>query len=783
MSKNRRRTNIEADKGKEDFLARLREKGISLPEEDLVFLQEHGHLQVGIPASEDSEEIQISLKFNPSHESISRTEAMCDKMIVIIEPSVKRKDEVVIVSTAAYKTILQTSVVHYGYASEITRSDWTPESVEHHSDDFWQWINSINEPDGFWNSKHYYKFNLYVQQAMQWERHFQTTEDNRSYRYSELEKMSQNSLYALNRYLELKEAAKSGVNRYTGNKAHQIILYLMDCGYSIDCAKARQIAFTTTMCGWSLVKTMLNAEVQIKYISENEVKAKRTFSDKVKWPFGRFPKWARPKVANDPQDFIIFGEKNEKGVLEGNNSIFEILPPTKTAVASSSPTVTLIDEAGQIPILQDMLSDIEPTMRGYNPRTGRQELLRQCVIWGTGGYMTGPAGIAFKSVYMSHYEAWMAKADTPFVPLVLNVWYRPGWTQEDQERERKKAYSITGPERETAITRFHQSYPETLDDIFKMSGNTLVSEEWIHERLKVIREKGAETNVAQYGYFEPIYDFASPAHEGSDVPYKITGAVFVRCEKTDSRVSTIILDDRRPWRNRYFKGTDPIASDSGMSDMSSTIWDAYWSTPVALMVFRSQDYRQAYLQSFLLGVYYDVEGINGAVPELVEANIGTAYREYVGNKGCERTLVLESELPQIYQTARNSVRVGVDNKGLRNRAIITELKNIFLTYGSQIWIPTYFVQLKTFVEKSKGNTTTWEPVDKRVNRDDALFSLVYSYICALCYSHKRPEPIDTKPESRIKYVSKLVRGADGQLRRVSVKKQDNHIRKELTNNA
>lgn len=763
----KRRSAKDAEVGQLDLLRSLYEKGIKLPESELLRLKEAGL----IPAAIASEEVEIALHSPKKflHDSVA-----ADQKVSIVTPQERALRESMVkpfrfVIPEVLEDEMQRCVIHFGYKTNITKKDWMPESLEFHSPEFRRWIDSLSDPEGFFNSAEYHKFNLYVRQAQQWLREFQQDgDDDEEFRYRELERMSENSLFAMDRYLKIKEASDKGITDYTATKAHRVILYLLDCGYSMDIVKARQIAFTTTICGWCLIRAMLSLDFIAKYISENEDKAIRTFQDKVKYPYSRLPAFARAKVNNDSTTVFLFGEKKGKGIIEGNNSVVEVLAPTQTAVASSTPTITLVDEAGQIDVIQDIKSDTIPTMKGYNPKTKRQEVLRQLVIWGTGGYMNSTAGQAFQSVYMGDYEAWTKGDACLIIPLYFNVWYRPGWTEKDQEEDKVRAYSVTGAEAEKARIRFHQSNPVTLDDVFMMGGTKLLSDQSIKESIKRIdEEKRKMESVGNefyaYGYFEPIFDTSTPAHEGSDVPFKIIGATFVRCDKLDARCSTVMFSPpEKQWINRYYQGTDPIASDSGTSKMASAIWDAHWNTCVCVVNYRTSDYREAFMQVMLMGIYYDTQG-KGACPELLEANIGTSYREYKTNKGLLRSLVYETQLPDSLQSSMASVTIGIDNKGLRNRHIVTYMKNIFLTYGHRIWIRLFYEQMEHFVEKIKGTSAAWGPADVRVNQDDTLWALTYSYICSLCYMTRPPKKIEMVSGTRKPDENRLVRNESGEL--------------------
>lgn len=780
-----RRTVLDAEQARTDLLRGLQEKGITLPESDVQFLEKNNLAQVSVSENVDKPEEKTEVVFRwetlfRNDKVVSPVEFEADKRVAIVEPHRKLREKMLvngrILMKDFYEDELKQCSTFHGQNTKITKADWMPEELDIHTPEFKAWIDSISQPEGFLNTTYYHRFHLYVQQARQWEREYQPPEmEEKAWRRREMERCRENSLFGLNRYLELKEASVSGMKKYVATKAHEIILYLLDCGYSMNIAKARQIAFTTTICGWSMLNTMYNRDYIIKYISEDVPKAEATIADKLKYPFGKLSKWMRPHVDNDWLGGLFFGKKESKGVVTGNHSIVEVVAPTQTPTASSTPTVTLVDERGQIDNNQKIESDTEPTLYGFNPKTGLQQLMRMFVGWGTGGEMRGKAGVGFKNSYADTLKKWKAGGRVFMIPLFFNTWWRPGMTMALYDQLYKEAYSAEGSDAEVKRIRFHQSYPIKLDDVFKIGGTKLVSDEWLDKRVKDIEAKGAQAAVT-YGYFEPIYDTSKPAEEGSDVPFKITGANFVPCEQDDPAVTAIILDNRRPWRNRYYQGTDPISSKSGLSEIASVIWDAHWSTPVAVVHCRHQgNPHKDFLQVMLMGLYYDIEG-KGGVKELIEANIGTTYEEYKRNKGYGKSLVWESELPPSLQTRGNTTLIGVDNKGLRNDLIIGYMRNIFLTFGNNIWISIFFEQLNTFVEKIKDTlqaTVTWEPIDKRLNRDDTLFALTYAYICSQCYTTRKPEPIETTSSTKTVIKHRPVRQPDGSVvvKPVRIKKQ------------
>jgi hypothetical protein len=773
----RRRNVQQSESAKLELLFDLYGKGVSIGDKNIQKLKAAGYIDEDngdlVAESDDGKKVKLSVGKLTGDNLVSEKSIIADRHISIIYTDKKQKDS--FLTPALFEKRIAWESVFSG-SEIITSESWKPKSKIAHTEEFINWINSINTEDGFFTSIDYKPFNAYCKQAQMWID--DPTPDSMSeeqileWRIRENNRCAENSLYALDKYGEIKEENAEGMKYYKAAKGHKVILYLLDCGYSLDITKARQVAFTTTICLWALCRAAFHRNVGIKYISEDLGKAKVTAEDKIKYPYGQMPQWLKPVVKNDNILQFFFGKKDKKGDTSGNNSSIDVMGPGKTKIASTTPTVTLIDETGNISDLNDLLSDLLPTMYGFNIRTQQQELMRQIVMWGTGGYMD-KAGVALHAIFMSHWEAWKERRfDSGIIPLFMNTWWRPGMTKERYSQLKQEAYATEGPKAAELRIRFHQSFPITLEDVFLTGGNTLAPLEFIQSNLDRITS-GGEKVSCDYGYFEPIYDTDSPAHEGSDVPFKIKGANFVPVRFGDERATTIIFLHPKKWSNRYFQGTDPIASDNGHSKMASAIWDSYFAMPVAVMNYRSNNYRYAYLQTVLLGLYYNTDPSQEAAPELVEANIGAAYREYKENKGLERSLVLGSELPMTLQTKTGSVHVGVDNKGLRNKIIIDYMKQIFDSFGDRIWMPIFFNQLKTFVCKIIGRSEVWEPQDKRYNWDDALFALTYSYICASCYSHRITQSLDGSSNERKEKSNmtgfKLVRDESGALRRMPLR--------------
>jgi len=540
-------------------------------------------------------------------------------------------------------------------------------------------------------------------------------------------------------------------------------------------AKGRQIAATTTLMAIDVKDVIFKSNHFMKFITEDVEKAEEIFEDKLKFAFSQLPEWMRPNVLNERDNVFKIGYKQEKGKKEGVGSKIMVTAPKRTAVAGGAPQKVKIDEAGNIGILGQMINNARPTMYWFNPITKKIKIKRIIWWWGTGGE-TEKGGKAFETEMLSLLKQWFeGDYSSATIPLFFNWRWRPGITQEDYDREKRVAYSKEGtPEGKTAITEFHQSWPDTISDVFRTSAKTLIDDDYIEKSLQRIRAVKKEHGYVLHksGYFEPVYDFNQPAPEGSDVPFKIIDANFIPTSDIDERASTVIfLEPKERWNDRYFKGTDPIDTDTGQSLFASTIWDKHYKCPAAIMNWRTKDCREAFLQSLLMSLYYDLSEVKEGIPDLVESNRGTSYTQYVTTKGYGDKLVLNYELPHAYQN-KSTVNegVGIDNKGIRNTMIINKMHEMVSVYGDNFYHEIIFEQLKTFTCKiSDHGKEMWGPMNKKYFRDDTLFSTTFAYICAeMCFSDTLAMDI-AKQSTKTKIEYQLVRDDDYRLVRKAVR--------------
>jgi hypothetical protein len=608
--------------------------------------------------------------------------------------------------------------------------------------DFCSWIDSINRDFG--TKKFYKPFELYRQQAYQWLAEkkywsdFGTDMEKLEFARMEKRKSTANSLYFLNRNHTIKDSDNPDDN-YEAWECQEVICYLFDLNANLLIGKPRQIGFTSTIGGLGNKRITLHKDYFCKFITHTLKKGEEIFEDKIKYPFAHLPFYMKPTVANDQENLLRLLYKPRKGDIVGVDSKLQVVAPTVTAINGGSPNLTLIDEIGMIGILTEMMNEGRPTLFKFNPKTGMLEMKRQLIAWGTGGEVSG-GGFAFEREFRTALEAWENRDfQYGIIPLFFNAFAKPGVTMELIEKE-KAFYYARG---EKSKVQFHQTYPLTIDDMFMVSPETLVDIDKINAGVTRSRKR-----YRRYGYLEPLFDRKQPMPDTSDVPYKIIGAKFVPVsdEEMFQAPVCILEEPEEGWLNRYYEGTDPIFAESGHSKMSSAIWDAVRQEPVAIMNFRAPDYRYSYLQSMLLGLYYDIKNPRN----LVESNVGSGYMDYCEAKGYWKSLIPNRMIAPHLQTPSGG-KMGIRKNGATAKFIIHKLQEMLETFGNQIDIEELWIQLKTFVRKttSAGNEV-FKVENAKFYHDDVIDAVVYSYICAQSFAHLTP--VNTTDSKKKKYI-------------------------------
>ncbi len=650
----------------------------------------------------------------------------------------------------------------------IETSEWKPSHEPLNYDfEFVVWVDSINRD--FKKRIDYEPFKKYVSQAYQWLADtsaitdFRYREEQEEFLLREVQRCKDNSLYALNKRLYLKDGASDGgALKFKAWPAQEIALFIADCGYNLMLGKPRQIGGTSMFGGYAANKINVNRSMFVKFVTHNKDKGEEIFEDKIKYAFYNFENWFKQNVYNDSHNMLGLRKPAKKGTSGGANSRILVGTPTVDSINGGSPNITMVDEIGLMKIFGNMMREGRPTLFRYDPEKKRQEMIRQLIAWGTGGEMD-KGGAVFEDEFKACLKAWNDRNFSyGIVPLFFNAFARPGITKKILEKEKKVYYSKDGPDKNFAKTQYHQHYPMSIEDMFLRNSPTIVPVADINKHILKIQQLKDQDQV-QYGYYEPVFDRNRPAGMESDVPFQIVGAEFIPTKgHNDDRTTTIMFrKPERGWKWRYYAGTDPINSETGHSKMSQSIWDKYANTVSSVVNYRGVNMKDVYLQCLLQDIYYGTPG----VPELVENNIGDWYIQYKEDKGYIKSIIPNRALHPTMQTP-SSKWWGISNKANTAGKIANKLLELLDMYADNIYIPEFWIQLKTFVEKplSGANTvrqTRFQAQDTRYDRDDVIFSVIFAFINA--ESH-RQEPYHFTEEKKSDVVRKYVCNAETNFR-------------------
>lgn len=623
-------------------------------------------------------------------------------------------------------------------------------------DHFFEWLESVT--NDFRKRKDYGPLTEYINQADKWLSDkslitdYYDNEDKEKFRDREILRIRENSLFFLDKYHTIVDGEMGGMGKidYKAEDAQKILSFLFDNNLNLLIGKPRQIWFTSTMGGLFIKRVCFFNGYYALYVADEVSKAERIFKEKMRFSFFGLPEWLRATPSNVRDDMLAFIGNPKKG-QPGLDSRLEVVSPRTTSATGEAPNLIGMDEIGLNKGFAEMMSEMLPALYKYNPKTKKQERTRQLIAWGTGGKMAS-GGAEMEMEWKAARKAWKKRnGEYPLIPVMFDVWARPGVDKKFYEDRRKEAYSKEGPEAENFRIKFHQHYPTSEQDMFLQTVKTLIPYDEIVDHINRIYAMPIREQPV-YGYFDPVYNTSIPSGPESDTPYKIIGSTFVPTSGLkDPSTTTIMFQKPDPeWEDRYYKGTDPISAETGNSLMSSSIWDDYANTISCVMNWRIRDYKQVFLQSLLMGIHY-----SPYIKDLVEINNGEFYINYVESKGFENQLVTNLELPKEMQIGSGPT-YGINNKGHVPMHIVHSIQSMLGAYSKNIYIVEFFEQLKTFVEKNlPSGRTRYQAKDLKYWRDDIIFSAVYSYICAQCFKNYKPKKIDydekNEPTRRFDY--------------------------------
>jgi hypothetical protein len=638
---------------------------------------------------------------------------------------------------------------------DIAAHDWSCEEPAQFTPGFVSFI--LSHYKRFCDLMAYEPFYLYMIQAARW--HQEDVPDLRSLDFygrrkwyrQEFDRYSTNSMYALWRELWYKEPdAPGGEEKYEPTLSMFFLCFLFDQKRSMGIAKGRHIASTTTFAAVANIKMVCTQNLHVKLIACDLATTQEIFEDKVKYGFGRFSKWVKPVVLNDKDNLfrVAFRRSASKGSLKAVTSKINITAPSASAINGGSPSIVLIDEAPFLEgnMFDDMMREGRPVL--FRKVNGRLVMRRQFIAWGTGG-RAAKGGGSFEKFHRKLFTSWEAgKFHDGIVPVMLDWTCRPGMTIEFYRNELARAMSGQGDgyseaDIEANLVQFRQTMPSSLDDVYAVNTNTLVSTTFIIARADKCSALPSHLR-GTYGRFEPLFDHAQKSPADSFFPFRVKGVQWVPMSEGETGGPAFMFwPPERRWKFRYYQGTDPILSATGLSRHASSIWDAEYRTIPCVVNTRMQDPYDSYAQSKLMGMYYHNEG-EEFCPELVENNIGKMYIKWICGPEwrARKSLVSNNRLMDILQGGGEAI--GFDSKGARKNTLVTGIgKNMLLSHGKNIYIPDLWSQFRFFTgTMSKDGNVLWAVDDRKKHQDDLIDASFLAYANRISFPHQVPVHTD-----------------------------------------
>lgn len=652
----------------------------------------------------------------------------------------------------------------------IHKSDWKLDNAKYPDKEFRQFISShIPHFEGL---VAYKRFWLYCEQARRWEAEAVDISDvphaeRYDWKKSELDKIRQNKLYGLNRYITIKEDGKTGGRRkYRASTPQALLAFLIDLGMSFDVVKGRQAAITSTMMAIAALEAIVRNSYSGVFIThKKDGTGKKLFKDKFQSTLQHVPSWVRSAWNEDnwsaERVVLEFAREQGKGNKGRDTSEFLLLGSDDSMVVNGqTPTQSFFDECQNIPTYQLIKGEIDPTMFQFNENTGQFEMVRQIFAWGTGSSNNTGKG-AFEADFKALLEAWQSGEETyGWVPVFMDWTCRPGMNKAHYIETRNKYLKGTSEESKgltpkERLSLFRAHYPSQPDDAFMTSHKTLVPMEFIVECQQFIKENVHDRGLKPTpGRFIPIFDENKPIPPGGLFPYAVKGAIWEEAAADDITAPVrMMFHPQKGWVDRYFQGTDPIQNDGGHSRFSSAIWDAVGSlgedgamfpTVACMLNYRSPYPQELFVQCALMGIYYANHG-QQACKELVEINQGHRYVEFKTGPVFDlaNSLMYRGALIPTYFGGEH--RFGIDlkgGKGSRKESLYHDITNLLRTHGKRILYMEFWSQVRHISVEDKGDKgVQWGTENKNVYNDDMVYAVGYAELC--CRSNNaKPRRVD-----------------------------------------
>lgn len=404
--------------------------------------------------------------------------------------------------------------------------------------------------------------------------------------------------------------------------------------------KRRRFGWTWIEVAFALFNLLLRG-ANVFFITKDE-DDQRKFFDRLKFMHDMLPPYLQKEKVNDALERKVFAPSPRIAGALGldiskiPNAVLRCSSPQNiSAAAGETSSIVLIDEAGELPNLLDVLGIAMPMLAASNglDRAG-------CLIAG---------GTVGNMEVSGHVLRRMYNNPGPFEVRPVFV---PGWMgtyfdelgNDDKERAIKKIQDRVTRWEEAGMPdraiEERQKYPLTISDAFMRSTE---GKPWPADKIGEAERLLIENPpVIKYGLFfrdkegnvrfrqqEPNKsgDTAYPEHIGY-------GQVQILEEP---------LEEARVWRAPYVMGTDPVDLDLTKehgkpmsykpSDFAFVVMKRYENVggdtdwPVCVYYGRPEDLEDAYEQCLLASIYYHDASNN------IERQKGTRLYKYIGDHG------------------------------------------------------------------------------------------------------------------------------------------------------
>ena len=649
---------------------------------------------------------------------------------------------------------------------DITDADWRPERIDKHDPVFRKFINStFPRFDKVLANLGFY---LFVEQSRRWIAEGDSIEDyegeeQRNYAMREFQRIRENRLYGMEKYGWIKDDEIAGGRRkYHASTPQALLIYLLDCGYSIELGKGRQAAITSTVMLYEVMTMLVRTSYKGVLVADDvKTTGHAIFNDKFKASFRYIMERHRwlcpPKATNFAADNVTFDwsqatSKTEAGMYASNYSIASA--DDTQAINGQTPSKVVFDETQNISTYTAMKLEARPSMLSSDEQ-GVIRIKRQLISYGTGSSNQTGKGV-FENEYKSTTSKFVQGKDTStFVPLFFDWTCRPNMTEERYQMEydfylNSDSQVLSGLGKEERAAAFHCAYPSRVEDMWMTSHTTIIPQLLIKSNLDRIYNK-CHTNGLEPipGRFEAIFDKTRPMPPGSYLPYFVRDARWVPSRLDDYEAPCKMLLPRVPnWANRYVKGTDPIQSPTGNSMFASMVIDkaARWQKienrdgetqrlykpiPVCILNWKNPVVEENMLQSALMNLYYSNHGKRGCT-EVFEINQGQSYEKFMDSPALllGQQLAYKLALPKRYQGGGH--HRGISLKGGRAGGtkghLYVDVRNGLLDMGDDIWFSDVFYQVEKVVAEERDGGMAYYPRNKNSDNDDILDSFGFANI-------------------------------------------------------